>query len=73
MDKNGDSEVDLEYYGEYKPDKKFSICETFPEKLKTGKIDFFVWATDEKHAVKIANERRTQFLASNKWPIREVE
>ena len=28
---------------------------------------FFIWATDEKHAVKIANERRVQLIASNLW------
>ena len=28
---------------------------------------FYMWAKDEKHAVKIANERRTQLLATNRW------
>jgi hypothetical protein len=28
---------------------------------------FYVWATDKKHAVKIANERRTQHLALGTW------
>jgi hypothetical protein len=27
-----------------------------------------VWATDEKHAVKIVNERRVQLIASDEWP-----
>lgn len=26
------------------------------------------WANDEKHAIKIANEKRIQFIALNKWP-----
>jgi hypothetical protein len=28
-----------------------------------------VWATDEKHAVKIANEIRTRMIANNEWPL----
>lgn len=28
---------------------------------------FYCYAKDEKHAVKIANERRVQLLASNLW------
>ncbi len=28
---------------------------------------FYMWASDEKHAVKIANERRAQLIASNSW------
>jgi hypothetical protein len=31
-----------------------------------------VWATDEKHAVKIANEFRSRMIAENKMTIREV-
>lgn len=27
-----------------------------------------VWARDEQHAVKIANERRIQMIAANEWP-----
>jgi len=27
-----------------------------------------VWARDEKHAVKIANERRAMIIAANEWP-----
>lgn len=26
-----------------------------------------MWARDEKHAIKIANERRAMFIASNRW------
>lgn len=28
---------------------------------------FWVWARDEKHAIKIANERRTALIAAGKW------
>lgn len=30
-------------------------------------LEAFVWATDEKHAVKIANEKRIEFIAMGKW------
>lgn len=30
-------------------------------------INATVWATDEKHAVKIVNERRTQMIALGEW------
>jgi len=32
---------------------------------------FYVWAKDEKHAVKIANERRVQLIAFNQWDLPE--
>ena len=31
-----------------------------------GRI-FSIWAKDEKHAIKIANERRVQLIANNEW------
>ena len=30
-------------------------------------VDFNVWARDEEHAVKIANERRAMLIASGRW------
>lgn len=30
-------------------------------------FSFYMWARDEKHAIKIANERRTQLIALNQW------
>lgn len=33
----------------------------------TNTIEVYCFADDEKHAVKIANEKRTQILALNKW------
>ena len=30
-------------------------------------VEFYVWAQDEAHAVKIANERRTRLLATGEW------
>jgi hypothetical protein len=36
---------------------------------KDGKVSMvcYVWARDEKHAVKIANEKRTVLIATNRW------
>ena len=30
-------------------------------------LDATVWATDEQHAIKIANEKRIQMIAGDKW------
>jgi hypothetical protein len=30
-------------------------------------LSAYVWATDEKHAIKIVNEKRLQMLALNRW------
>lgn len=30
---------------------------------------FYMWARNEKQAVKIANERRTRMIADNQWPL----
>lgn len=30
-------------------------------------VCFYMWATDEKHAVKVANERRAMLVASGQW------
>jgi len=35
----------------------------------TDEAYFFMWARDEKHAVKIANERRAQLIANNNWVV----
>jgi len=34
----------------------------------TDFVRFAVWARDEKHALKIANERRAAIIADNLWP-----
>ena len=31
----------------------------------------YMWARDQNHAIKIANERRMQMLAENRWGVRE--
>jgi hypothetical protein len=32
-------------------------------------MDFYMWAKDELHAVKIANERRIRLIESNSWDV----
>ena len=34
---------------------------------------FSMWARDEEHAIKIANERRTRMIAEGTWPDQEVK
>jgi len=36
-------------------------------------MSFYMWAKDEEHAVKIANERRTQLIAMNIWLSHKVD
>ncbi len=47
-------------------------CEYFKEENSFESYDEIlrvnVWAKDQKHAIKIANEQRTQLIAENKWP-----
>jgi hypothetical protein len=33
----------------------------------TAYVSFYMWAEDKEHAVKIANERRAQLIATNEW------
>lgn len=75
MDKNGNvkyAEV-LEMFDEY---------DDVEDLLKEGGIDYGfsdgflnleTFADDEKHAVKIANEKRIQLIANNKWPVEKKE
>jgi hypothetical protein len=37
------------------------------ERLKTPVLSTYCWAKDDKHAIKIVNERRTQILAAELW------
>lgn len=42
----------------------------FPNECQSEKcVKFQMWATDEKHSVKIANEKRSQLIASNQWTL----
>lgn len=43
-----------------------------PPEIEHGRGNLFisgdVWATDQQHAIKIVNEKRTQLIANNEWP-----
>jgi hypothetical protein len=66
IEKNGDVEIVREGmpYEEYSSDLNF-IVEYYGFEDLTANI--VVFADDEKHAVKIANEKRTWILANNLW------
>lgn len=50
-----------------------SFEETCWKSYEEGMFVFLVWAKDAQHAVKIANEKRTQKIALNQWPIKDNE
>ena len=63
MDKEGNSEteeVSISCFGNGDVFKYY-------DETNTPKIGFNVFAKDEKHAVKIANEKRIQLIANNDW------
>ena len=64
MKENGDTiKVEINS-GDYSyPEIRWSPDDCQSEKC----VEFEMWAEDEKHAVKIANEKRTQLIASNQW------
>lgn len=35
--------------------------------IEVPAVDFVVWARDNTHAIKVANEKRTQLIASGEW------
>jgi hypothetical protein len=35
--------------------------------IKTEYVDFFVWAKDSRHALKVAHDRWAQLIATNEW------
>lgn len=41
---------------------------SWSEPCEAHAADFRVWARDDEHAVKIANEKRTQMIAEGRWP-----
>jgi hypothetical protein len=49
----------------YLPQYDWTIDVAFPR--KTDYVTFYVWARDSEHALKIANERRIQLIATNEW------
>lgn len=62
--------------GNVKEIKKELPCLSLVESILTGKykyilyadcMDIYVIAKDEKHAIKIVNEKRVQLIANNEW------
>lgn len=69
MDRNGNATTQREGISENKLEDYPDISWGSNGKMfHTGSYRFKVLATDEVHAVKIANERRIQLIADNKWP-----
>ena len=50
-------------------DKEFKTHNGRYTYVTTGCYCFYMFAEDEVHAVKIANERRVQIIANNQWPL----
>lgn len=54
-------------------EEEYDWCPTWPTRWVNGKlesidaVEFTMFARDEQHAVKIANERRAQLIAENLW------
>ena len=68
MDRDGNSTCNRRSVGDY--DIEESECpDGFYWQPRHDKkhVIFLMWAKDEIHAVKIANEHRTQLIATNKW------
>jgi hypothetical protein len=64
MNKKGNTkEIEWLYYHSQFSEDDNGISFTYDN----GLMNCTVFAKDEKHAVKIANEKRIQYLATNKW------
>lgn len=67
--------VIMEFDGTAKAERSFvtSIrASAFPVFASIGRkpaYRFYMWASDEAHAIKIANERRVQMIATNNWKV----
>lgn len=65
MDRTGGSDISL-FLGNF---KRGDLSK--PRAMFNGKISILVRAKSGNHAAKIANEKRVQLIANNKWPIFE--
>ena len=64
------------YGGEHSPDAAWDVCAGITWNIVWYVAWFLygvVWAQDEQHAAKIANERRVQMIANNEWPPEQRE
>ncbi len=68
MNRAGDGEASRQEVGALMEDKPEETWTRFEGMHKTGNYSFRVWASDNQHAIKIANERRAQLIAFNNWP-----
>ena len=71
MKKNGDIDNAIE-------EVKYATITSMPRnEFKFGNINdsmyIYVWASDETQAIKIANDKRIQLIAMNKWGVNEYE
>jgi hypothetical protein len=66
MEREGRTRL-IEIVKHYEVDKSNRYQDkSHPERNRDEWI-FYVWAKDKQHAAKIANERRTQLIALNRW------
>ncbi len=66
MYRNGDSDADdiSEEFGQHWQEPLHLVRLQLQRSYLTG----YVFALDEQHAIKIANEHRAQLIANNEWP-----
>ena len=72
MDYNGNVKRTVEH-DDFCYDNKLEVWEYTKDnnRICSDEVRGIVWATDEVHAVKIANEFRTMAIAENRMHIRE--
>ncbi len=71
---NSDSEEWERYYTDIDKEIEFSYLGRYSKiPPNTPAMIMFVWANDLTHAVKIANEKRVQMIASGLWEEKERE
>jgi hypothetical protein len=63
MNRNGDSDSGVQRCEPSNSRMDFRVTAEW----LTDHWSFFVWARDEEHAIKIANERRAALIATGKW------
>ena len=62
MKRDGESSADLAQY-----DEEYMMLKQLWWGVREVILDCHVYAKDERHAVKIANEKRAQMIASGEW------
>jgi len=67
MDRDGNSTCNRRSVGNYNIESECPDGFDWQPCGDEKHVMFHMWAKDEMHAVKIANEHRTQLIATNKW------